>query len=143
MSDTSLNSVLMIRIVDRVKELIKYKGYQVPPAELEAVLLSHPLVIDAGVIGIYSPSEETEHPRAYIVPRGGLSAVKSSDRNTFASNVEEWVAKKVANHKQLRGGVVLVDNVPRSPAGKILRKLLQARAAKDIVFQPKRLDAKL
>ncbi|WRT67974.1 uncharacterized protein IL334_004948 [Kwoniella shivajii] len=119
-------------IVDRVKELIKYKGFQVPPAELEALLLTHPEVTDSGVIGIYSKDQATELPRAYVVPKGGLAALPSAQaKEEFSRKVQEWVAEKVANHKRLRGGVILVDIIPKSPSGKILRKDLRARAVQE------------
>ncbi|WVR06523.1 hypothetical protein IAU60_003554 [Kwoniella sp. DSM 27419] len=119
-------------IVDRVKELIKYKGFQVPPAELEALLLSHPDVLDVGVIGVYSNAEATEFPRAYVVPEGGLAAFSSDQaKKEYSDKLIAWVQSKVANHKRLRGGVVLIDAVPKSPSGKILRKDLRARAVQE------------
>ncbi|OCF72733.1 AMP-binding protein [Kwoniella mangroviensis CBS 8886] len=119
-------------IVDRVKELIKYKGFQVPPAELEALLLNHPDIADVGVIGVYSKEQATELPRAYIVPKSGTSAFPTpQSKLEFTNKVQEWVSSKVANHKRLRGGVILVDIIPKSPSGKILRKDLRARAVKE------------
>ncbi|OCF37159.1 AMP-binding protein [Kwoniella heveanensis CBS 569] len=119
-------------IVDRVKELIKYKGFQVPPAELEALLLTHPEVTDVGVIGIYSKAEATELPRAYVVPAGGLASLPTTEaKQEFSEKIVKWVSDKVANHKRLRGGVILLDVVPKSPSGKILRKDLRARAVKE------------
>ncbi|KKY37365.1 putative 4-coumarateligase [Diaporthe ampelina] len=111
----------MFYIVDRKKELIKYKGLQVAPAELEAVLLSHPEIADAAVIGV--EKDGTEVPRAYVVP---------GTKELTSEQIASWVDGKVANHKKLRGGVMLVDAIPRSPSGKILRKILrdQAKAAK-------------
>ncbi|KAH7926973.1 AMP binding protein [Leucogyrophana mollusca] len=113
-------------IVDRRKELIKYKGFQVPPAELESVLLQHPDVADAAVIGVESKEEATELPRAYIVP-----ASPSYNTPEFARSVQGWVAERVAPHKRLRGGVVLIDVVPKSAAGKILRRELRERAKQE------------
>ncbi|KIM77172.1 hypothetical protein PILCRDRAFT_825520 [Piloderma croceum F 1598] len=110
-------------IVDRVKELIKYKGSQVPPAELEDLLLKHPDIDDAAVIGVYKPAEATEVPRAYVV----LSARAKSKTNIEAAIIA-WVAERVANHKKLRGGVEVVDVIPKSPSGKILRKILRNQA---------------
>jgi len=76
--------------------LIKYKGLQVAPAELEAVLLSHPLVLDAAVIGVLTDDGTNEVPRAYVV----------ADKSKIASEeIVEFVKGKVAGHKQLRGGV--------------------------------------
>ncbi|WVO18078.1 hypothetical protein L204_105778 [Cryptococcus depauperatus] len=118
-------------IVDRVKELVKYKGFQVPPAELEALLLKHSAVADVGVIGIYSEAQATELPRAYIVPRGGLSSLSSQAQRELSKDIHDWAASQVANHKKLRGGVILIDAIPKSPSGKILRKDLRALAKKE------------
>ncbi|CCC05448.1 unnamed protein product [Sordaria macrospora k-hell] len=104
-------------IVDRKKELIKYKALQVAPAELEALLVSHPRIADAAVIGV--EGEGTEVPRAYVV---------AGDANLKAEEIMDWVASKVANHKKLRGGVVFIDAIPKSPSGKILRKDLRELA---------------
>ena len=99
-------------IVDRVKELIKYKGLQVAPAELEALLVSHPAIADAAVIP--SPDEEAgEVPKAYLV--------KLSDID--ASEIMSWVAERVSSHKKIRQ-VEFIDQIPKSPSGKILRRLL-------------------
>ncbi|KAK6341054.1 hypothetical protein TWF696_009363 [Orbilia brochopaga] len=108
-------------IVDRKKELIKTSGYQVAPAELEAVLLEHPDIADAGVIGI--KWAENERPRAYLVKKPG-STVTTED-------VLKYMSKAVASYKQITGGVVWVDMIPKNPSGKILRKLLRERAAKE------------
>ncbi|RUS20226.1 hypothetical protein BC937DRAFT_95664 [Endogone sp. FLAS-F59071] len=113
-------------IVDRVKELIKYKGFQVPPAELEAILLTNPLVADTAVIGVYSAADATELPRAYVVLPPGQ---KPSDK--LAKEIEAFVAKGVAQHKRLRGGVRFVAEIPKSAAGKILRRYLRDQAEKE------------
>ncbi|WVQ85014.1 hypothetical protein IAT38_007178 [Cryptococcus sp. DSM 104549] len=115
-------------IVDRMKELIKYKGFQVPPAELEALLLTHPEVADVGVIGVWSKDQATELPRAYIVP---TTTLPLADQPAFSQQILDWAAGRVANHKKLRGGVVLVEAIPKSPSGKILRKDLRAMAVKE------------
>ena len=100
-------------IVDRLKELIKYKGYQVPPAELEAVLVSHPKVKDAAVIGI--PMDDGgEAPKACVVCEDGLDA----------DELMAYVAERVAPYKRIRD-VEFVDEVPKSASGKILRRLLR------------------
>lgn len=106
-------------IVDRVKELIKYKGYQIAPAELEALLLSHPKVMDAAVIGVLD-DEGQEIPKAFIVaaPESGLTD----------DEVVSYVAEHVAPYKKVRR-VEFIDVVPKSSAGKILRKDLRAREA--------------
>ncbi|KIJ65890.1 hypothetical protein HYDPIDRAFT_109959 [Hydnomerulius pinastri MD-312] len=127
-------------IVDRRKELIKYKGFQVPPAELESVLLQHHELADAAVIGIESKEEATELPRAYIVPSRPVS---DQDSAPFAIGVQEWVAKRVAAHKRLRGGIILVDRIPKSAAGKILRRELRERASTEIGLGQVKPRAKL
>ncbi|KAF8338789.1 AMP binding protein [Cantharellus anzutake] len=120
-------------IVDRKKELIKYKGFQVPPADLEAVLLTHPDVADAGVIGIYSQKDETELPRAYISPKNAaLADPKNRDQcKAFERAVQDWIKSKVAHHKQLRGGVIVIAAIPKSPTGKILRRELRELAKQE------------
>ncbi len=110
-------------ITDRVKELIKYKGFQVAPAELEGLLTSHPKISDVAVIGVYNEDQATEVPRAYVVPAPGVEGGKKTE-----DEIVEWLRAKVANHKRLRGGVRFVDEVPKSASGKILRRLLKVRA---------------
>jgi len=92
---------------------------QVAPAELEALLLTHPKVQDAAVIGVEIPG--TEAPRAYIVKGGDITE----------QEIKDFVKGKVAGYKQLRGGVVFIDVVPKSPSGKILRKDLRELAKKE------------
>ena len=105
-------------IVDRLKELIKYKGFQVPPAELEALLLTHPQIADAAVIGL--PDDEAgEIPAAYVVLKQGHDAT--------ADDVQRFVAGRVASYKQVRK-VTFVDAIPKSASGKILRRVLRDRA---------------
>jgi acyl-CoA synthetase (AMP-forming)/AMP-acid ligase II len=102
-------------IVDRVKELIKYKGLQVAPAELEAVLVSHPAIADAAVVR--APDEEAgEVPKAFVVTKTELSA----------QQVIDYVAGRVAPHKKVRA-VEFIDEIPRSLSGKILRRVLMER----------------
>ncbi|KFB34944.1 hypothetical protein ZHAS_00000650 [Anopheles sinensis] len=100
-------------IVDRLKELIKYNGFQVPPAELEALLLSHPAVKDAAVIGI--PNERTgELPMAFVV--------RAEESNVSAQELIAFVEAKVSNAKRLRGGVRFIGEIPKTSSGKILRR---------------------
>ncbi len=122
-------------ITDRVKELIKYKGFQVPPAELEGLLLSHPKINDVAVVGVYSEDQATEVPRAYIVPAPGVEGGRKTEEDIVA-----WLRAKVANHKRLRGGVRFVDEIPKSASGKILRRVLKIRAQEEA---EKGLKAKL
>ncbi|CAH1997337.1 unnamed protein product [Acanthoscelides obtectus] len=103
-------------ISDRLKELIKVKGYQVPPAELEEIIRDIPEVEDAAVIGIPHPTDG-EVPRAYVVPKKG----KTVDPEA----VKSYVAGKVAKYKQLKGGVSVVGEIPKNPTGKILRRKLK------------------
>ncbi|KAF5305707.1 hypothetical protein FQR65_LT07604 [Abscondita terminalis] len=112
-------------IVDRLKELIKYKGFQVAPAELEATLLEHPDILDAGVVAI--PDEKAgELPFAFVV--------KNPNSNLTENNVVEFFNGKVSVHKKLRGGVKFVEEIPRNPSGKILRRVLRQKVAN---FRPK------
>jgi acyl-CoA synthetase (AMP-forming)/AMP-acid ligase II len=105
-------------ITDRLKELIKYRGYQVPPAELEAVLVGHPAIADAAVIP--SPDEEAgEVPKAFIVLKEQVAP----------EEIMAYVAKRVAPHKKIRA-VEFVDEIPKSASGKILRRVLVQRERK-------------
>ncbi|KAG6011941.1 hypothetical protein E4U54_007829 [Claviceps lovelessii] len=106
-------------IVDRKKELIKYNGLQVAPAELEGILVAHPAVADAAVVGIPRDRDGNELPRAYVVLAAGARGSITEE------HLEEYVKTRVSGHKQLRGGVVFVDAVPRSASGKILRRQLR------------------
>lgn len=111
-------------ITDRVKELIKYKGFQVAPAQLEGLLLSHPSIDDVAVVGVYAPEQATELPRAYVVLAPG---VERSERT--AEEIAKWLEERVSNYKRLRGGVRFVDAIPKSATGKILRRILRDEAA--------------
>ncbi len=105
-------------IVDRLKELIKYKGFQVAPAELEALLLTHPQIADAAVIGL--PDEEAgEIPAAYVVLKPGQDAT--------AADIQGFVAQHVASYKHVRK-LTFVDAIPKSASGKILRRVLRDNA---------------
>lgn len=113
-----VDSTGCVYIVDRLKELIKYKGYQVPPAELEAVLLSHPAIADAAVIGVHDADSGEEIPKAFVVKQ-------NSDRDDLdAAAVMEFVAGQVAPYKKVRQ-VEFIDAIPKSASGKILRKDLR------------------
>ncbi|KAK4546171.1 hypothetical protein LTR36_002308 [Oleoguttula mirabilis] len=107
-------------ITDRVKELIKYKGFQVPPAELEGKLLSHPDIDDVAVLGVYKEEQATEVPLAYVVPKPGVQASPQKEKE-----IMDWLAGRVAHHKRLRGGVRFTDTIPKSVSGKILRRVLK------------------
>src|SRR5436190_14005110 len=110
-------------IVDRMKELIKYKGFQVAPAELEAVLLSHPAIADAAVIPC-ADEEAGEVPKAFVVLKGEASA----------EEIMDFVAERLAPHKKIRF-VEFIAQIPKSASGKILRRVLvekeRAKAASE------------
>ncbi|TPN81095.1 4-coumarate--CoA ligase family protein [Mesorhizobium sp. CU2] len=107
-----------VYIVDRLKELIKYKGYQVPPAELEALLLTHPCIADAAVIGVTEADSVEEIPKAFVVVQLGARISEAE--------IISFVAERVAPHKRVRV-VEFIERVPKSASGKILRKDLRAR----------------
>ncbi|MGO9790289.1 MAG: AMP-binding protein, partial [Solirubrobacteraceae bacterium] len=101
-----------LRIVDRIKELIKYKGYPIAPAELEAVLLTHPAILDAAVIPL--PDEAAgEVPKAFVVTTGSITP----------DEVIRFVAERVAPFKKLRT-VEIIEQIPKAASGKILRRVL-------------------
>lgn len=99
-------------MVDRVKELIKYNAYQVAPAELEALLVTHPMIADCAVIPHPDP-ETGEVPKAFVVKRGEVTA----------EEIMTFVAERVAPFKKIRS-VEFVDAIPKSASGKILRRIL-------------------
>lgn len=106
-----------IYIVDRIKELIKYKGFQVPPAELEGLLLTHPAVVDAAVIGILD-EEAGEIPKAFVCVSPGSDVT--------GEEIQQFIADQVATYKQIRL-IEFIDEVPKSASGKILRRELRDR----------------
>ena len=103
------------RIVDRLKELIKFNGYQVPPAMLEAVLLTHPAVADACVVPV-ADEECGEIPKAYVVSRETVGE----------DELIAFVAGQVAPHERVRA-LEFIDEIPKSPSGKLLRRVLVER----------------
>ncbi|KAF3385240.1 putative 4-coumarate--CoA ligase 2 [Penicillium rolfsii] len=123
-----------IVIQDRIKEMIKYKGLQVIPSELEGKLIDHPDVEDAGVVGLWVDKEATELPSAFIV----LSPqAKDRDLKTVINGIHSWLNPKIANHKRLRGGIRVINQIPKSTSGKILRRQLKE------LLKPKELKAQL
>ncbi|CEQ38933.1 SPOSA6832_00422, partial [Sporobolomyces salmonicolor] len=142
-------------ITDRLKELIKVKGFQVSPAELEDSLCASPLVADAAVTSVYHDDHATEYPRAFVVPVDKALLVPGQHAEEFAHALRKHIEGKHAPYKwcaillllvpflsstvrrrliraywlrpwfRVRGGFVIVDAVPKSPAGKILRRLLK------------------
>ena len=107
-------------ITDRVKELIKYNGFQVAPAELEAIALGHQAVGDVAVVGVPSGQTGSELPLAYVVP-----AKNHAPSQSTADSIVKFVKDRVISYKQLRGGVRFVEAIPRNPSGKILRRELK------------------
>ena len=105
------------------QELIKVKGNQVAPAELEALLLDHPAVQDAAVVGVAINGAEL--PRAYI-------ALQENSQGATEKDIASWLATKVAKHKRLAGGVKFVEAIPKNPSGKILRKILRDQAKTEV-----------
>jgi acyl-CoA synthetase (AMP-forming)/AMP-acid ligase II len=116
----SVDADSCVYIVDRLKELIKYKGYQVAPAELEALLLTHPSIADVGVIGILDAESGEEIPKAFVVTLPGTDLTDA--------DVMKFVGERAAPYKKVRR-VEFIDTVPKSASGKILRKDLKARGS--------------
>ena len=110
------------------QELIKVRSFQVAPPELEGVLLSHPDIVDAAVIGVPDPSnkEGSEAPRAYIVRRD-LKSDKPSPQE-----VNKHMRERLASYKMLAGGIVFVEAIPKNASGKILKRILRETAAKEM-----------
>ncbi|KVI00019.1 AMP-dependent synthetase/ligase [Cynara cardunculus var. scolymus] len=106
-----------IFVVDRLKELIKYKGYQVAPAELEGLLVKHPEIMDAAVIP-YPDEEAGEIPMAYIVRKVGSSIT--------GEELQSFIARQVAPFKRIRK-VAFIDIIPKAASGKILRRELRQK----------------
>lgn len=103
-------------VTDRLKELIKVKGFQVAPAELEAILRDHPSVADAAVVGV--PHQMYgEAPKGFVVLKNGTS--------TKPEQLQEYLTSKVAEYKRLSGGLVVLDSIPKTASGKILRRQLK------------------
>ncbi|KAJ2647907.1 hypothetical protein IWW40_004336 [Coemansia sp. RSA 1250] len=119
-------------VTDRKKELIKYKGFQIPPAELEGLLTDHPAVVDAAVIPVYDKSQATELPKAFVVIRPGAK------RPGIEDEISQWISKRVVDYKRLRGGIEITDAIPKSATGKILRRVL-----KDLEVQRLKQKAKI
>ncbi len=109
-----------LTVVDRLKELIKVKGFQVAPAELESLLLKHPKIADVAVIPI-ADEESGEVPKAIVVPKGPLTA----------DEVINFLSPQVAHYKRVRQ-VAFVDAIPKSPSGKILRRILDEKEREEV-----------
>jgi len=127
-----LNEDRFLKIVDRIKDVIKYNGFQVSPVELDAVIGALPSVLDVGTTSVYSEQQASELPIAYVVPRSPdlLVAIKRGDKahpglKALAAEVYKTVERQCAHFKWLRGGIVLCDAVTKSPTGKIVRRSLK------------------
>ncbi|KAJ5195685.1 hypothetical protein N7449_006164 [Penicillium cf. viridicatum] len=110
-------------ITDRLKDLIKFKGFQIPPTEIESVLHEHPLVHDVAVIGLVVQKIASEIPVAYVV-------LEKTDKPTkkVAEELVAYADGKLAPHKKLRGGIIPIGEIPKSASGKILKRILKTRA---------------
>ena len=117
------------------QELIKVNGLQVAPAELEAVLLEHPAIADAAVVGITVRDEE--FPRGYVVLQAEAKGKVTTEE------IQEWVKPKVAKHKYFVGGIAFVDEVPKLASGKIIRKLMREWAKKAVPEMEGKIKARL
>lgn len=111
-------------IVDRIKEIFKYKSWNVAPAALEAILLEHPAVLQAVVVGM-PHSEDSHHPCAFVVVR--------KDLNVNADEILNYVNEKVEDRKKLRGGVHIIEKLPITPSGKLKRNYLRDILARNLV----------
>ncbi|KAL1625554.1 hypothetical protein SLS56_007301 [Neofusicoccum ribis] len=125
-----LKQPLADALARRAKEMIKVKGHQVAPAELETILLGHPKVADAAVCGVYVDAEASEFPVAYVALHAEESARGVKETVDLRQDIRKHVDGQVAHYKRLKGGVHILDAIPRNPSGKILRRLLPANLAK-------------
>ena len=114
-------------VTDRLKEMIKYKGLQIAPSELEDLLVQHPLVVDAAVCSTYDAKEATEVPLAYVSLVAAEAAKGKSEIEQVLKEVRVWIDGQVAGYKKLRGGVFHLQSLPKNPSGKILRRELPAK----------------
>lgn len=115
-------------IIDRKKELIKVRGFQVAPAEVEGVLLECPGVADVAVLGVRNKSGDSEEVRAYVVRRAGGDGTGG---RVTEEEVKRWVKGRLAKYKWLEGGVRFVDGLPKTASGKILKRVLREGEARE------------
>ncbi|KAL4950790.1 hypothetical protein BDW69DRAFT_201911 [Aspergillus filifer] len=117
-----------LHITDRAKDMIKFKGFQIAPTELEDILVEHPAVSDVAVIGVWNEEMHSEVPLAYMV-RKGTGSTAGSDGNDVetAVSIMKYLKEKVVHYKHLRGGVVWIPQIPKSASGKILKRELRDR----------------
>jgi acyl-CoA synthetase (AMP-forming)/AMP-acid ligase II len=114
-------------VTDRLKEMIKYKGLQVAPSELEDILIQHPKVVDAAVCGVYDDEQASEVPLAYISLAKPYNACTREQMDDILEEIREWSNGQVAGYKKLRGGVFHLQELPKNASGKILRRELPAK----------------
>ncbi|KAL6237274.1 hypothetical protein BDW75DRAFT_204683 [Aspergillus navahoensis] len=114
-------------VTDRLKEMIKYKGFQIAPSELEDMLLRHPDVIDAAVCAVYDDTQATEVPLAYVSLSQRAVELSGSEKQKVLDAIRIWMDSQLAGYKKLRGGVFHLQSLPKTPTGKILRRLLPAK----------------
>jgi acyl-CoA synthetase (AMP-forming)/AMP-acid ligase II len=127
LADRDLESKLWY-IVDRKKELIKVRGYQVSPSEIEGVLLDHPDIIDAAVIGVPARNVSNgEAPRAYLT--------LCSNSSLTIREVHALIEDRLAHYKQCTGGIVIGAEIPKSMSGKILKRLLVQKAEQEMAAE--------
>lgn len=119
-------------VTDVPQELLKYKGLQVAPAEIENLLFTHPKVQEAAVVGINMPDDPgTDLPRAYVV---------ADPSQISEQEIKDFVKDRLAPYKQLRGGVVFVNELPKNAVGKYLRRELRDRAKRELgLVKPSKL----
>jgi 4-coumarate--CoA ligase len=106
-------------IIDRKKDLIKVRGFQVAPAELEGVLLEHPGVADVAVVGVQNSGGDSELVRAFVVKKEGVELGETE--------VKKWVEQRLSKYKWLEGGVRFLDMLPKTASGKVLKRVLRDR----------------
>jgi 4-coumarate--CoA ligase len=118
-------------ITDRLKDVMKVKGFQVSPSELENILCGSPSVADAAVYGFFDAALATELPRAYVVPSSRHllaqctpNGPKTPELQALAQEIKQLMEAKTVRYKWLTGNIVFVPVVPKSPSGKILRRML-------------------
>ncbi|KAF2489670.1 acyl-CoA synthetases/AMP-acid ligases II [Lophium mytilinum] len=126
--------------IDRKKEMIKVKGYQVAPAELEDILGSHPDILEAAVCAIFDKSQQSEFPIAYVRLQ---ESILEKHRHRKLEEVRIWFDGKVSSFKKLRGGIHHIDEIPKNPNGKVVRSQLPARLKAEAALAKTKLEAKL
>lgn len=113
-----------LHITDRAKDMIKFKGFQIAPTELEDILVEHPAVSDVAVIGVWNEEMHSEVPLAYLVSKDGSADASGN----IAMAIMEFLRDRVVQYKHLRGGVIWIPQIPKSSSGKILKRELKDRA---------------